>query len=191
MRLGESLGWGLVGVASEAGVFSWGVGLVVFGAVGRGMWDDETSELLSSLSSSDSRVFSFRLFELRKDSPATLLSAASVSVRVVPSSSLSIVSRYSLLFRVGILEGAASTVRLDVEATWMDTVTGRGGNTSRVQRSSGLSPTLGLMRSASQPQTNNMCMSCTASVVWKQLPRCLSTVRHDSSPKYKTSLVHT
>ena len=67
-------------------------------------------------------MVSFRLLELCKDSPATLLSAASVSVRDVPSSSLSIASRYSLRFRVGILKGAASTVCLDVEATWMDTV---------------------------------------------------------------------
>ena len=106
----ESLGWVMVGFVSEAGVSIWGVGLMVSGAVRRAMWGAETSELLSSLSSSDSRVLivSFRLLELCKDSPATLLSVASVSVGNVPSSSLLIASRYSLRFRVGILEGAPS-----------------------------------------------------------------------------------
>ena len=33
----KSLGWVLVGLASEAGVSMWGVGLVVSGAVERGM----------------------------------------------------------------------------------------------------------------------------------------------------------
>ena len=33
----ESLGWVLVGVVPGAGVCSWGVGLVVSGAIGRGM----------------------------------------------------------------------------------------------------------------------------------------------------------
>ena len=37
VRFGESLGWVLVGVVSGAGVSSWGVDLVVSGAVGRGM----------------------------------------------------------------------------------------------------------------------------------------------------------
>ena len=108
----ESLGWVMVGFVSEAGVSIWGVGLMVSGAVRRAMWGAGTSELLSSLSSSDSRVLivSFRLLELCKDSPATLLSVASVSVGNVPSSSLLIASRYSLRFRVGILEGAPSTV---------------------------------------------------------------------------------
>ena len=108
---------------------------MVSGAVGRAMWDDETSELFSALSSSDSRVLlvSFRLFELCKDSPTTLLSVASVSVRFVPSSSLSIASRYSLRFRVGISEGAISRVCLN--ALWYPLVK----RISRVQRSLGFS----------------------------------------------------
>ncbi len=129
----ESLGWVLVEGDSEAGVSIWGVDLVVSEAVRRAMWDDEASESFSSLSSSDLRVLnvSFRLFELCKDSPAALLSVASVSVRKLPSSSLSIASRYSLRFRVGILEGAPSTVGSSVEATLMDTVAGRGGRISK------------------------------------------------------------
>ena len=37
VRFGESLGWVLVGGVSEASVSNWGVGLVVSGAVRRGM----------------------------------------------------------------------------------------------------------------------------------------------------------
>ena len=115
-RFVESLGWELVGVVSEAGMAICGVDLVVSAVVRRAIWDDETSEVLVSLSLSESRVLiaSFRLFELCKDSPATLLSVASVSVRRLPSSSLSMASRYSLRFRVGILQGAPSTVCLFV-----------------------------------------------------------------------------
>ena len=108
VRFVESLGWALVGVVSEAGI-SVGVVLAVSGAVRRAC-DDDTSELLSSLSSSDLRVLivSFRLFELCKDSPSTLLSVASALVRELPSSSLSMASRYSLCFRVSILGHALS-----------------------------------------------------------------------------------
>ena len=129
MRFVESLGWVLVEGESEAGMSIWEVGLVFSGAVRRAMWDDEASESFSSLSSPDLRVLivNFRLFELCEDNPATLLSVASVSAGKLPSSSLSIASRYSLRFRIGILDGALSTVGSVVEAKLMDTVAGRGG----------------------------------------------------------------
>ena len=118
VRFVEGLGWTLVGVVSEAGVSICGVELVVSGAFRRAVRKEETSDLFSSLSSSDLRllIVNFLLFELCKDSPATLLSVASVSVRKLPSSSLSMASRYSLRFRVGISNIGPSTACLFVEA---------------------------------------------------------------------------
>ena len=112
VRFVESLGWVLGGFVSEAGMSICGVDLVMSGVIRRATWDNETSDLLSSFSSSELTVLtvSFRLFELCKDSPATLLSVASVSVRKLPSSSLSMASRYSLRFRVSILDSTPSSV---------------------------------------------------------------------------------
>ena len=118
VRFVERLGWVMGGVVSEAGMSICGVNLVMSGVIRRAMCDDEASELLSSLSSSGLTLLtvSFRLFELCKDSPATLLSVASVSVRRLSSSSLSMASKYSLRFRVSILNGAPSIVHMVVEA---------------------------------------------------------------------------
>ena len=171
VRFVEGLGWTLVGVVSEAGMSICGVELVVSGAFRRAVREEETSDLFSSLSSSELGVLivNFLLFELCKDSPATLLSVASVSVRKLPSSSLSMASRYSLRFRVGILDGAPPTVYLFVEAR-ADVYVPFAGE---IRDWSGV---LGFGDQALrlQPQhcSLKLRVSCTTFLLWRRYPHC-------------------